>query len=429
MKPSFRFSAGRAVCLLLISLLLFSAFACGTAETPSDPDTSVSGSGNPSASSGEEPSGVPSSIPLPDFSTPEESPESGPDGENDPSDEPSVPVSEPELSVPEEPSETPAESSDSPRPAESSSPAESSADTSTAPDGDEIDWTPHMVEGFLVVGNRGMEKFSGTHVGGEYTAELLNKFQEAVGDGVQVYAMPVPTAVAFYAPEGYEKSSLCIQDCFYGMRDALVGVKFADLYGAISPHKDEEIYARTDHHWFARGAYYAAEELCRVAETGFATLDTFAEYSREGFIGSVVSAYGVKELKKYPEVFRWYEPTQEYTAEYYTQNDKYSFTGSLFSSSGSYTKFIHGDSYCVKIRTGVNNGRKLLVIKDSFGNALAPFLIAGFEEVHMFDIRNFEKNALKYIEEYGITDVAFALSAFTVAGTKRNNITRLMTIK
>ena len=302
-------------------------------------------------------------------------------------------------------------------------------DNSKDSGGDSIDWTPHMNNGFLVVGNRGMEKFGGTAVGGQLTADLLNQFQEAVGPGVQVYAAPVPTAVAFYAPEGYEKSSLCIQDCFYGMRDALVGVKFADFYGAILPHADEEVYARTDHHWFARGAYYAAQELCRVAGVGFATLDTFTEYSREGFIGSVVSAYGVEELRKYPEVFYWYEPNQEYVADYYTQQDQFKFTGSLFSSSKGYTKFIHGDAYCVKIKTGVDNGRKLLVIKDSFGNALAPFLIAGFEEVHMFDIRNFEKNALKYIETYGITDVAFALSAFTVAGTKRNNITRLMKAK
>ena len=417
----------RTFCALLACLFLFGLLSCGTAVEP-DPSESA----EPSKTESDSASAILSEDPVSAYSLPPfgESEESGNlEQPSEETEEPSetAPESSEEnhSSEPEQSIETSREESKEQSQGETSRPKETSETSSSG----EIDWTPHMSNGFLVVGNRGMEKFGGTHVGGELTAELLNKFQASVGSGVQVYAMPVPTAVAFYAPEGYEKSSLCIQDCFYGMRDALEGVKFADLYGAILPHKDEEVYARTDHHWFARGAYYAAEELCRVAGTDFATLDQFTEYSREGFIGSVVSAYGVTELKKYPEIMYWYEPTQEYECDYYTMDDKFKFSGSMFSSSGSYTKFIHGDAYCVKIKAGVNNGRKLLVIKDSFGNALAPFLIAGFEEVHMFDIRNFEKNALKYIETYGITDVAFALSAFTVAGTKRNNITRLMTLK
>lgn len=408
----------RVISCILAALLLTALAACGPASVSEPEQISMVPSEQLSSDPSENPV-----IPLPSFSDDDDSPESPEQSADDSSDGETAQSSETE-----EPSRTESKPPVSADTGTTSRPEESKSEESSRSSG-EIDWTPHMSNGFLVVGNRGMEKFGGSAVGGGYTADLLNEFQEAVGPSVQVYAMPVPTAVAFYAPDGYEKSSLCIQDCFYGMRDALEGVKFADLYGAILPHKDEEVYARTDHHWFARGAYYAAEELCRVAGVPFATLDTFTEYSREGFIGSVVSAYGVTELKKYPEVFYWYEPNQDYVADYYTQDDKFKFSGSLFSSSGSYTKFIHGDAYCVKIATGVDNGRKLLVIKDSFGNALAPFLISGFEEVHMFDIRNFEKNALRYIENYGITDVAFALSAFTVAGSKRNNIKRLMTIK
>lgn len=426
----------RLICLLLLTVLAGASVLAACSGQP-EPSVPASGSSADFPPDPEDESAFVSYIILPDES--EEGGSGVPDeSEEDPGLEMSKMESREESEEhssgdgseaskeqsKEHSSEQSSEPSGDPAPETSKEP---SSDTSKG--SDDIDWTPHMSNGFLVVGNRGMEKFGGSAVGGQLTADLLNQFQAAVGPDVQVYAAPVPTAVAFYAPEGYEKSSLCIQDCFYGMRDALEGVKFADFYGAILPHRDEEVYARTDHHWFARGAYYAAQELCRVAGVPFATLDTFTEYSREGFIGSVVSAYGVNELKKYPEIFYWYEPSQDYIADYYTQDDKFKFTGSLFSSSKGYTKFIHGDAYCVKITTDVGNGRKLLVIKDSFGNALAPFLISGFEEVHMFDIRNFERNALKYIETYGITDVAFALSAFTVAGSKRNNITRLMKAK
>ena len=216
-----------------------------------------------------------------------------------------------------------------------------------------------------------------------------------------------------------------MKNCYEGLRDALVDVQYVDLISVLEQHTDEDIYARTDHHWMALGAYYAAQELCKVAGADFATLDTFTQKSFDGFLGSAVKAFGVKELEKYPETFYWYEPAREYTAHYYTQKYKYSFSGSLFSTSKSYLKFIYGDSYAVRVETGVNNGRKLLVIKDSYGNAMIPFLIEGFEEVYVVDYRDFECNVLEFIEENEITDVALTLAGFAIASSKRDNIIRL----
>lgn len=307
---------------------------------------------------------------------------------------------------------------------------ESDADTSSETSGgtQDPDDTPHMVNGFLVVGNRGMELFGGSASAGAETAKLMNQFKERVGSNVNVYAMPIPLASSFYAPDAYRSARERTAECFSGLRDALLNVSYVDAFGALSAHTQEDIYARTDHHWFACGAYYAAEALCKQANTTFTPLSQFTQQSFDGFLGSVYSSYHVSELKQYPETFVWYEPTQSYTAHYYTQNYQFSFSGSMFSKSSSYLKFIYGDGYAVRLETGVKNGRKLLVIKDSFGNALAPFLIAGFEEVYLIDFRDFSCNVLNFIQEHQITDVTFALSAFSVAGSKRNNITRLMNL-
>lgn len=318
--------------------------------------------------------------------------------------------------------ELPPESSDEESVPDESSENTSSEEESVPPPRSD----PHMVNGFIVANGRGMEPFGGSSSGGAATAEVFNEFKRRVGDGVQVYAMPIPLASAFYAPEGYESSITSAVKCFGGLRDALVDVQYVDLLEALGGHTTEEIYARTDHHWHALGAYYASKALCAKAGVPFATLDNFTKQSFEGFLGSVYSTWGVSELGKYPETFVWYEPKQEYTAHYYSHHYNFSFSGPLFSTSKSYLKFIYGDSYAVRVETGVQNGRKLLVIKDSFGNALAPFLIAGFEEVYVVDFRDFQCNVLDFIEENQITDVTFALSAFSVAGSKRNNITRLM---
>lgn len=309
---------------------------------------------------------------------------------------------------------------------EESSPAESSDGASSEEPYEPPVERPHTVNGWIVYNGRAMEPFGGSAYGGELTAEIYNKFKERVGEHVNVYAMPIPLASAFYAPEGFESSISAAVNCFGGLRDALVDVTYVDLIAALSPHTGENIYARTDHHWNALGAYYAAQALCLAADVPFATLDSFTQNSFEGFLGSVYSSWGISELKNYPETFVWYEPTQEYTAHYYSQNYNFSFSGTLFSTSKSYVKFIYGDSYAVRVETGVRNGRKMLVIKDSFGNALAPFLISGFEEVYVVDFRDFNVNILEFIEENEITDVTLALSAFSVAGSKRNNITRLM---
>ena len=286
-----------------------------------------------------------------------------------------------------------------------------------------------IVAGVLISGTRAMEQFGGSASAGASTAAKLNTFKEAVGEDVNVYILPAPLASAFYAPEGYERSITNHQNCFYGMRDALVNVKFVDTLSALSSHVDEDIYFRTDHHWQALGAYYAAEELASVAGVPFANITTFNAHTSEGMLGSFYTTYTKDAvLKNNPDTMTWYEPTASHTVTYYSRGSyKNPITGkTLFSTNSGYTKFIYGDSYTTHIQSSVGNGRKLLIFKDSYGNALAPFVVSSFDEVIIADYRYFELNAKDFIEEHGITDVCFEMAAFSVAGSKRNYITQLL---
>lgn len=288
------------------------------------------------------------------------------------------------------------------------------------------DPSAYISNGIIISGNRGMEAFGGSSAGGAKTAEKLNTFKNAVGENVNVYIMPCPTASAFYAPDKYPNSIQNHQNCFAGIRDNLVGVKFVDTLSALSPHTDEYIYLRTDFHWSGLGAYYAAQELANVAGTPFDDISTFTEHSANGLKGSLVRYASV--LGNDPDTLYWYVPAREHTVTYYSvsnfTNPKTGMT--LFSSSNGYTKFIYGDSYTTHIQSNVGNGRKLLIFKDSYGNALAPYVLSSFEEVYIADYREFKLNALDFIEEHGITDVCFAMSAFAVNGSKRDYITKLI---
>ena len=282
--------------------------------------------------------------------------------------------------------------------------------------------------GVIIVGTRGMEPYSGSAKAGALTAEKMNEFKQAVGDGINVYVLAAPLASAFYAPEKYPNSIANHKNCFEGLRDALVGVKYVDALSALSAHVNEDIYARTDHHWNALGAYYAAKQFSNVAGTPFDDISTFTSQTIEGVVGSLYTYSKAKVLKDNPDTFTWYIPTRDHEVVYYSR-DKFTnpVTGrTLFSSAAGYTKFIYGDSYITDIKTNVGNGRKLLLFKDSYGNALAPFLVSQFDEVIIADFRYFQLSAKQFIADHGITDVCFSLSAFAVSGKSRNYITSVL---
>jgi hypothetical protein len=72
-----------------------------------------------------------------------------------------------------------------------------------------------------------------------------------------------------------------------------------------------------------------------------------------------------------------------------------------------YRVFISGDRPLGIIKTEVENGKKLLVIKDSYGNAMVPFLLPHYQEIFVIDPRQYNKNVFTLIKENGIQEVLF----------------------
>lgn len=72
-----------------------------------------------------------------------------------------------------------------------------------------------------------------------------------------------------------------------------------------------------------------------------------------------------------------------------------------------------GDSNQTCVRTSTPGGRRVLILKDSFGNALPGYLFFSFEEIHIVDNRYFTKNMSRYVREHRITDILFANNVFS----------------
>ena len=75
------------------------------------------------------------------------------------------------------------------------------------------------------------------------------------------------------------------------------------------------------------------------------------------------------------------------------------------SGDNKYLAFISGDQPLEKITTGVTNGKKILVIKESFGNAFVPFLCNNYQEVYVVDPRKIDMNLPEFIKNNGIGEV------------------------
>ena len=93
------------------------------------------------------------------------------------------------------------------------------------------------------------------------------------------------------------------------------------------------------------------------------------------------------------------------------------FASYATGGQNTYGVFLHGDYPLTHIKTDNKTGRKILMTKESFGNAFAPFLVSHFDEVFVVDQRYFELNLTDFIREHGVTDLIFVNNIFA-ANTK-----------
>lgn len=287
--------------------------------------------------------------------------------------------------------------------------------------------------GIVVIGDMGIMLYGGSYANAERYAGYVNTYKAELGDSVNVYSMVIPTAVAYYLPEEYQQYTRSQKSDIDHMQPYLNGVVNVDAYTALLNHKDEKIYTRTDHHWAALGAYYAAEEFSKTAGVPFLDISEYNEVSVDGYVGTLYTYTNDSTLLNNPEDFIYYKPKNEsYTTTYYSQSFTNPVQGSLFNEaitnkSSLYLTFMRGDSNVVHIQTGVDNGRKLIIFKDSYGNAVPEFLTGSFSEIYVCDMRYFELNSIEFIRQQGITDVLFTSCAFSAMGSNANFIETMRT--
>ena len=299
--------------------------------------------------------------------------------------------------------------------------------------------------GVIVVGSgpnvRALSSFGGTPKMADPYIQMIGEYMKAV-PGVTMYALAIPTGCEFYLPD--RAKSMCKPEkpvLDYIQQNLPAGAKFVEAYPYLAAHTHDPIYLRTDHHWSPLGAFYGAKAIAKAANVPFKELDSYDQHVIHNFVGSMYAFSKDIAVKNAPEDFVYYTPkglNYKSTFITYKTNSNHRATSAsepyeteFFKSYSdgaghAYSTFMGGDHHLVKITTGTPSNRKLLIIKDSYGNALPGYMFYSFGEVHVADFRYFTKNMADYIKSNGITDVVFAFNIFnTVNG---NTVKRLVEI-
>ncbi|MBO4327210.1 MAG: hypothetical protein J5950_08050 [Clostridia bacterium] len=300
-----------------------------------------------------------------------------------------------------------------PTPTKTPSPTPTPAQPTKTPDqGGEPQIVEYPKDGAILYGDRGMELYGGSKSAMKRYVAAMEYIKDRCPD-VNVYSMTVPLSSMFYLPPSYRSNATeQLNDLNYleGLFSSKVTV--VRVYDTIKSHVDagENMYLRTDHHWTHLGAYYAMKEFARVAGVPFDDLSAYETHTRDGFVGSFYSYFGMKELKSKPETFTYYISQRNVTVNYYDAGNfsKTGHTGAYWLDvklSESYSIAMGYDNLLSISKTDAGTGRRLLIIKDSFGNPTPSFLFGSFDRIIMIDPRYYTMDVYDLIQSQGITDV------------------------
>ena len=275
------------------------------------------------------------------------------------------------------------------------------------------------VNGLLLCGNAAFEYYNFSRSVADNYAAAVNRAAQLLAGRAQVYAMVIPTGIDIALdPRVRAKISSGNQQeaCAYLEGSFSPLVRAVPVFGTLLSHRNEYLYFRTDHHWTGLAAYYAYVEFCRAKGVQPVELAACTRRDFAGFLGTYYASSGKRAaLGNTPDVVETYMPPGDTLISVYNDSGRSQYRGSVIfneehnGAANKYGAFIFGDNaFSVIENRSLGNGAGCLLVKDSFGNAIAPLLAAHYQYVYVMDFRYCSKTVSQLVSEYGIGDVLFA---------------------
>lgn len=177
-------------------------------------------------------------------------------------------------------------------------------------------------------------------------------------------------------------------------------------------------FYRTDHHWTADGAFSGYEAYMRTAGHEPLKRDAFEHREIAGYSGSTRSR---SALLLHPTDTLTVEEPKNCELSVTFSDKEGTYTRLLFEEHLSkydwYPVFLDGNHPVTVIenKSAGPDAPVLLIVKDSFGNTLAPYLVPSYRTIVMVDPRYTKQSVSALIAEYGAEELLFCYSIERIA--------------
>lgn len=250
-------------------------------------------------------------------------------------------------------------------------------------------------------------------------AALVSEVADSLNGKTKVYSLIIPTSYGVTLPDdiktqiaNYADQGENIAKVFSKMSENVTPVY---CYDDLMTHRDEYLYFRTDHHWNGKGAYYAYEAFCRTKGIEPFTLEKREKKEFDGFLGTMYQNNGKDENLLPADTVEAFLPVSANAAMKFTNTDGTTYDWPIvkdvseWSSGAKYNTFAGSDNPITEFTNpDVADGSVLIVVKESFGNALLPYLVDHYSKIYEIDYRYWKGNLVSFAEEVGADDLLFA---------------------
>lgn len=236
----------------------------------------------------------------------------------------------------------------------------------------------------------------------------------------KVHMLLVPNAIGVYPeklPKNVEVASQYEYiDNFYNILGDQVDC--LDVRKAFENNKDVQLYYKTDHHWTTDAVVLACQVLDASFKLGINTNPELGVVC-DNFIGSLASKTGLPTKYFTKDIIKVALPEKEDMLLYTVNNGKETL-GSCYdtealSGDDPYQVFFGGNYPELTIDTIQDNGKSILIFKDSYANSLIPFLIKHYKTIKVVDPRYYYDDIDMLMEIGNYDDVLFLYNVNTLS--------------
>ena len=291
-------------------------------------------------------------------------------------------------------------------------------------DADSVEVTGETAGNIYVSGNAAYEIYYFNQAGALKYASTMNTVKSLLPD-VNVYDMIVPNSFGVELDPALQSklgsgNMKEVIDYVYSMLSP--EITSIPVFDALSAHKGEYIYFRTDHHWTQLGAYYAYQEFAKAKGVTAHSLSDYEKREYDGFYGTFYFATDRAEaLKENPDTITAYVPISTNDMTYRnksgdTQNGRIINDASWMNAGNRYNCYILGDNPITEIHNpNLTDGSSAVVVKESYGNCFVPFLVDHYQNLYIIDYRYYDGDLADFVKSNGVKDVLFLNNIMAVS--------------